>query len=302
MKTLLYELIRKVHFIRAQIVYYILANRDENVKNLLKEQIAMKYIKKKYVNKYYRNKKINDNLKGEVPKVVWIYWKQGKDRIPSIVDLCIESVKKTFEKENWTVNFIDYEFVKNNLEMDSYIFEKYEHKQIKDSHFSDLVRLNILNRFGGCWIDATVLMSAHKVPNYISKAPFFVYQNYLKNDSYINISNWLISSCKHNPILEDVYNILLEYWKKEKCMIQYYGFHIIFKLVSEQYPSIWENVYIMDNIAPHILQSVGLKKIKKNILNEIIENSDFHKLTWRIPNDIEENSVFKNIIDRRIEI
>lgn len=302
MKKNCYEYWRKAHFIRAQIVYLLGTKKDNDVRELIKEQIASDYLKKRYVDKYYKkiDKKM-DYLENTPEKIVWLYWKQGLSNAPSIVKLCVGSVKETFEKNGWKVKIIDYKYVIENNLLPSFIYFKYEKKEINDAHFSDLVRLCLLNKYGGCWIDSTVLMTNNKIPVYIEYTPFFCYQNCQKNTSYINISNWLISSCANNPILEDVYNILLDYWKNEKIMIQYYGFHLIFKLVSEHYPTIWKNVFINSNINPHILQTVMFEKIDKLNLDFIIKNSDFHKLTWRYPKTINKESVISKILKGEVE-
>ena len=46
---------------------------------------------------------------------------------------------------------------------------------ISNTHFSDLIRLNLLNQYGGTWIDSTCLQT-EKIPDYIKNSNLFLYK------------------------------------------------------------------------------------------------------------------------------
>lgn len=285
------ELMRKLYFWKAEMIYLCLAKRDANIKNLLKEQIAQEYLNKHYVLPYYRNKKKLERQQQGLSKHCWIYWKQGVDKAPDIVKKCVKSIDATFNTSGWRVHILDMEEAKKLTDIPDYIWEKNKNGYIKDAHLADLIRLNLINRNGGCWVDATVLFSGTEViPSFLYDEGFFMFRNYMKNDSYINISNWLIYSDPHNPLINDTYEILLDYWKKEKVFIQYYGFHLIFKLVTDHYLEYWKTLTPYSNIPPHVLQEVLLEQYNSNTLKKIFSVSMIHKLKWRVPEKPEKDS------------
>lgn len=285
------ELIRKLRFWKAEVVYLCFGKRDINVKNLLKEQIAQEYLNKYYVIPYYHNKKQLEQQKQEVSKNCWIYWKQGIDNAPAIVKKCVTSTERVFNASGWKVHILDLETARRLTDIPDYIWDKYKAGCIKDAHLADIIRLSLIKNNGGCWVDATVLFSeTENVPSFLYDEGFFVFRNYMKNDNYINISNWLIYADPKNPLISDIYEILLKYWEKEKVFIQYYGFHLIFKLVTDHYAEYWRSLTPYSNVPPHILQEMLLEKYNYNTIKKIYKFSMIHKLKWRVPEKPDKDS------------
>lgn len=63
---------------------------------------------------------------------------------------------------------------------------------ISNTHLSDLLRLELLIRYGGLWIDSTTYMTG-TIPAYIDDSNFFVYRNGWMDMEMINMGSWLIS-------------------------------------------------------------------------------------------------------------
>ncbi len=90
--------------------------------------------------------------KSLVPRKIWIYWHQGMSEAPFVVRKCIESWVK--ENPGWEVNFLD----KDNL--GEYVVLNLREEKLVNlplPHQSDLVRLQLLSKYGGVWADATTL-------------------------------------------------------------------------------------------------------------------------------------------------
>ena len=79
---------------------------------------------------------------------------QGYDDAPELVQKCIDSIKKSTQHP---VYLIERENVTQYTDFPDYIMEKYEKGIITNAQFSDILRMNLLSRHGGLWIDATVL-------------------------------------------------------------------------------------------------------------------------------------------------
>ena len=61
------------------------------------------------------------------------------------------------------------------VDIPDYILQKYRAGKMTRTHFSDILRLHLLSRYGGVWIDSTILMTEH-LPKYILDSPLFIYQ------------------------------------------------------------------------------------------------------------------------------
>ena len=174
---------------------------------------------------------------------------------------------------------------KKYTDFPDYIIEKYEKGIISKTHFSDLLRTNLLIKHGGLWLDSTVFCTADSEPLYITKEPLFVYKE-ISLDRVdkmpIKSSSWLINSCKNNPILVATQKLLFEYWKKENALSNYFLFHLAFSIACDEYKEEFDKIPVFNNISPHVLQFELEKKYNKNRFEQIKKMSDFHKLNKSI--------------------
>lgn len=193
--------------------------------------------------------KIQDNeLSHDHPRIIWWCWLQGKKQAPPVVQACYNSLKKNLPE--YEINVIDAENWNEYVELPEYILKKWGKKQIPPALFSDLLRLQLLIKYGGTWIDSTVLCTLDSSSKFQDSSA----QKYLNADLFlfqytpegttkdISISNWFISAHSNNDVLMTLRDMLFAYWKDYNCTLDYYIFHLFFKLVAEQYQ---ENIAAM---------------------------------------------------------
>uniref|UniRef100_A0A6C0E5L7 Nucleotide-diphospho-sugar transferase domain-containing protein n=1 Tax=viral metagenome TaxID=1070528 RepID=A0A6C0E5L7_9ZZZZ len=100
---------------------------------------------------------LNVNLQQEkssyfIPKTIWVYW--DNPELPKLIDLI---------KENNATKLQDWEIIYlNELNIDNYISkdvypEKFNTLGIQ--HKADWIRLYLLNKHGGTWIDASIIIN-----------------------------------------------------------------------------------------------------------------------------------------------
>jgi hypothetical protein len=88
-----------------------------------------------------------------IPKIIWSFW--DSDDIPDFIHKCIDSWKKY--NPEYTVNFLS----KTNLK--DFVGEEEANNMIdwkfNDSpqRLSDLIRLYVISKFGGVWLDASIV-------------------------------------------------------------------------------------------------------------------------------------------------
>ena len=92
----------------------------------------------------------------------------------------------------------------NYIKFPNYIIEKYKKKYMSPTHFSDLLRLELLIKYGGTWIDASVLITEY-TKDYFSKDLFFFQER--RTDGCVG-SSWFITSEKGSPILRTTRDLL----------------------------------------------------------------------------------------------
>ena len=107
-----------------------------------------------------RHQRSEAESRGEpaVPKIVWSAWLQGMDNAPELVKACLASQKKHMGGYEFRV--LDLNSYRQWVELPEYVVKKYRNGQMPPAAFSDLIRLAVLKKYGGVWMDATVLLRA----------------------------------------------------------------------------------------------------------------------------------------------
>ena len=251
--------------------------------------------------------KIQDNeLSHDHPRIIWWCWLQGKKQAPPVVQACYNSLKKNLPE--YEINVIDAENWNEYVELPEYILKKWGKKQIPPALFSDLLRLQLLIKYGGTWIDSTVLCTLDSSSKFQDSSA----QKYLNADLFlfqytpegttkdISISNWFISAHSNNDVLMTLRDMLFAYWKDYNCTLDYYIFHLFFKLVAEQYQ---ENIAAMPygySIYSLVLLNHWNETFDQKKWVKLANNVSFHKLAFRIDQKIidKKDNYYNKLIEK----
>ena len=250
-------------------------------------------LKKKYKGfiSEYQQKEDTKNILHEHVDIVWVCWFQGMEHAPKMVQYCFESLKSNLRDKR--IILITEDNYKEYVQFPTYILEKYEKGCFSKTHLSDLLRLELLIKYGGTWIDATVWCSSPIYPDYLFDSDLFMFQN-LKpglDGQCTAVSSWFITSCSNNQMLMLERALLYEYWKENTKIVHYYLFHMFFQMVIEAYPDEWNKVVPFSNATPHILLLRLFEEYDETIANAVKEMTSFHKLTYKFE---ESDTTIKN--------
>lgn len=212
---------------------------------------------------------------------VWVCWFQGMDSAPELVQQCYASLQAHLTDRE--IILLTEENYREYVDFPDYIVKKAEVGIIPKAQFSDLLRLALLIRYGGTWIDSTVFCAGKNIPEYMLDSDLFMFQNLKPGlDGHATcISNWFITACTNHPLLLLTQALLYEYWKKHDGLINYFIFHDFFQLAVEAYPEEWEKVVPFSNATPHILLLRLFETFDDRIWNAVREMTPFHKLTYK---------------------
>ncbi len=221
-------------------------------------------------------------------KIIWFCWLQGIDAAPEIVRTCYASLNNHFR--DYEIKVISADNCFQYVELPGVIVKKWQKRLIPPALFSDLLRLQLLIKNGGTWIDATVLCTGRKNSSLYLNADLFLFQ-YSKQGSVenVSISNWFITAHSNNVVLMVLRDMLFEYWFDYNCTMDYYIFHLFFSMVAKEYPEIIASMpygYSMWSLALmyHWNDSFDIGKWEK-----LTSKVDFHKLSYRVNAKVRDN-------------
>ena len=133
---------------------------------------------------------------------IWMFWSTGIENAPDIVKKCVASVRENLpDRKIHILSMADY---RDYVTFPSFIQERIDSGQMMNAHMADLLRLALLIKYGGTWIDATVLCTSGQIPSYMLDSNLFVFQDLKPGlDGHCQrISNCMITARPGNPILK----------------------------------------------------------------------------------------------------
>ncbi|MDM8219013.1 capsular polysaccharide synthesis protein [Limosilactobacillus mucosae] len=214
---------------------------------------------------------------------VWVCWLQGMENAPEIVKTCYNSLKTNLPNKEIIV--LTSSNLNKYVTFPNYIERKWKQGIISNAHLADLLRLELLTKFGGTWIDATVLCTEQedKIPEYFFNSELFVYQCLKpgRDGHSTYMSNWYISAKSHNKILEATKYLCYEYWKRNNEVIDYFIFHDFMSIVLDTYKDDWHKIIPRDNATPHELLLRMFDKYNDEMWQAIVNQTPFHKLSYK---------------------
>lgn len=217
---------------------------------------------------------------------VWVCWFQGMENAPQIVQRCFRSLQENLPDRE--IILLTEENYTQYVQFPEHIQRKAAAGIIPKAQFSDLLRLELLIRHGGTWIDSTVLCTGGNIPEYMLDSDLFMFQT-LKpglDGHCTSISNWFITACTNHPLLLLTQALLYRYWEKHNSLIDYFIFHDFFQLAVETYPELWAKVIPFSNSVPHILLLRLFNPYHQQTWDAVKNMTPFHKLTYKFsPSD-----------------
>ena len=98
---------------------------------------------------------------------IWVCWWQGEKSMPEMVKKCFNSIIRY--SNGHPVKLITFENYKDYVQVDHRIVDKVKNGTFKLAHFADLVRLKLLEQYGGLWLDSTILLTANINEDFFQK-------------------------------------------------------------------------------------------------------------------------------------
>ena len=265
---------------------------------------------------HYNNNKLEKfqvqakkNLDSE--KIIWQYWAQGIENknLPNVVKLGFNSIDRY--KGSYKVIRLDDSNIQEYIDLPDFVWKKKGVNGYKHAFFSDLLRLALLDAYGGIWIDATIMLT-HNIPDKIIGQEFFMFQRdpdakykqqWINYDPIyfgwgfqhkINVLNSFIVASKGNKSIHLCLDLLLNYWKTQDSVYFYYFFQVLFnELFSDNLASM--KGIIIDDTLPHIIQSKLQSEFSEKEFQRIVNISSIHKLTYQ--KIVSKNSLFERLLD-----
>lgn len=219
--------------------------------------------------------------------VIWFCWFQGEDAMPPVVRLCYESLCRNSNGHEVVLltkeNYGDY------VGINPEIMRLHKEGKIKQAHFADVMRINLLAQQGGFWIDATVLIT-RPLPEDIFTAEFFSVKT--KPEGYfVSQCRWAVfalAAQRGNALFTRLMNAFETYLTETDIFIDYFMFDQFIDMLVKTNPEIAEMIerMPMNNPCVHSLNKLLEQPFDADEFARITAETFLFKLSWRGHNDV----------------
>ncbi len=234
-------------------------------------------------------------------KTLFIYWGQGFNYAPEVVKICYETWKKHNSK-TWKIIELNDENINQYVQLESEI-PNISKKNMMLCHKADIIRVLLLEKYGGVWVDATTycIKPLDEWLHQNVRTGFFAFD---KPGPDRMISNWFLYSEKNGIIISSWKNKIIEYWKKNTEIDHYFRHLYLFaELYNErkEFKLFWNATPKISAYIPHSLQAAGLFSPISDYLKEHIEKkqSPLYKLVHKFkPEQVTDGCVLDFILKK----
>lgn len=218
---------------------------------------------------------------GRGEAIIWFCWLQGMEQAPELVHACLKSLRSLPDAK---IIVVDKDNYRDYIEFPDYILEKYHKGFIPHATMSDMLRLALLSKHGGVWIDSTVLATYREEHSEfwksILESEFYLYR-YFRNGRVNGISTWFIAAKPNNPIVNETLQLMYAYWKDYDCLVDYYLIHLFISWSAKRHTEYFR-IMPKGNSYHAIMLGGALDKVfNEASWDNLTEHVLFHKMTYR---------------------
>ena len=243
-----------------------------------REQLLLRYVSRDAKHLHPSDYKYAEHP--EQSKKAWVFWAQGEEKLLPILRQCYESIIRN--NGEYQVTFVTLENVDDYVEIPDYIKKKVEKSQISFTHFSDFLRVSLLNKWGGYWVDVTLFLSK---PLLNRNSLFTIRQPY--DERHVSKCMWtgyLWYMPKGHPLAHFLVDYLTYYWKTHDKVVDYLLIDYAIRVFYEQNKAFAAEIdgLPLSNPNLYFFQSPECEMTFNKVRwQQICENTSFFKTTWK---------------------
>lgn len=233
------------------------------------------------IDKYKNDDKIGEK-NNNAP--IWICWWTGLDTAPVLVKQCVKSIIKF--SGNHKVNVIDKTNVSQFITVPEYMYKKQESGNMGVAHLADYIRVCLLEKYGGIWLDATIFCTDTINEDWFDLPVFTLKSEYVES-LYISKYQWTtfcLGGYSDNIFYSFLKDAFVSYWEQEDYIIDYLLFDYLIYIAYENIPAIKKYMDMIPTNTPHrddLQAAMNARLPSESFYNVIKSDTTLYKLSWR---------------------
>lgn len=178
-------------------------------------------------------------------KIIWSMWLQGIENAPYIIKHCYHSWLD--KNPDWKVIILTNENIPDYLGKE---FKLHTQPGVNIVAASDIIRLNLLAKYGGVWADATCFCCQpldQWLPNVEEgEGDFFAFSNPAKDK---RIASWFLATRAEGVFISRLRDEANRYWSENN--FNFYQSHILLRPLGK----LFQNSFVLNKLSNHLKQN-----------------------------------------------
>ena len=215
---------------------------------------------------------------------IWTAWLQGEENAPEVIRITLASMREN--ANGHPVIVISNENVEQYIDIPHAIKTKHESATMGHAHYADVIRMMILAKYGGIWLDATMLLH-EPIPEEAFRCSFYsVGFKAISENKFISKNKWLvrvIGGNKGSVYLAAISGMLTNYWEEHNVAVDYFVFDYLIYLLYQNDHSfhlIIDNLHRMEHYTNELRKIIN-EPFSEKSLKELSIEKQVYTLTYR---------------------
>ena len=215
---------------------------------------------------------------------VWVCWWSGEEDAPQLVRQCIWSIRKNAGSR--PVHLITERTYSDYLDIPPCILDKVSSGAMCLANFSDYLRVSLLERYGGLWLDATIFC-ARTVPEECFEQSLFTCKSQPAQSRYLSRFRWTgfcVGGWRGHVFYRFLKEAFERYWAAEPVSIDYLLFDYLIELTQRHIPAARQAMEAVpvNNLHRDDLQAAMYNALPADCFESVIQpDTALYKLSWR---------------------
>ena len=212
---------------------------------------------------------------------IFVCWWQGEENAPEIVRICIASIRRN--AHNHPVILVTRSNWNEWADIPSFILKKVESKQITFTHFSDILRMALLARHGGLWLDATMFIASPISETIFSKSYWTIHREVSNSITKGRWTGYCQAGQPNALIHSFCRDFFYAYWTKYDKLIDYFLIDYVMDIGYRNLPHMRQ---LIDSVSPSNQRVMDLDRsfnlaYEPEAYQKLVSSQQFFKLNWK---------------------
>jgi hypothetical protein len=229
-----------------------------------------------------------------VDRPLWMYWAQSEAEMPPIVAACVKQARSGASER---LVLLDDERLATLVDLPAAVYAK---TFANKTHFSDILRVALLSRYGGIWMDATCLatIAPQEVVEPRLGNGFLAFSRHA-HDEFM-LSSWFMAAAPGAIIPTLLRNALFVYWDHRDELEHYFLVHYLFEALyyaHDGFRQQWDGRSLLDAYEAHRLQGRLHEPYTAAEWSQLVTASPIHKLTYKLDSRDRSGTFYEHVVN-----